>query len=73
MTVATIANSSRLQDIFTLDISACTVEVCLASVRPKEAIPEFKRFHLNHPTKETFREIVKPILLKAIKMHKVTI
>ncbi len=67
MTVATIENSNRIQDIFTLDVSACTIEVCLASVRPNEARPEFKRFRLNQPTKETFREIVKPILLKGNK------
>lgn len=58
MTVAKTAYLDALQEILRLDVNTCTVEVCIASRKDDESLPEFRWLHLAEAVKKEFRDLV---------------
>jgi hypothetical protein len=58
MTVAHTEALTALQEILSLDIKTCTVEVCIAALDQNELLPEFRRLRLAEALKEDFRSLV---------------
>lgn len=51
-----------LNDIFNVNLNACDVVVCLASVEPGETIPVYLVLELSDPLTETFRDVVSSVM-----------
>jgi|SRR5579859_4349077 len=72
MTVARAEALTALQEILSLDISTCTVEVCLASLANNASLPVFKRLRLAEALKEEFRCLIQAALFdyhRQLKLH----
>jgi hypothetical protein len=67
MTLARTEHLHALQEILTLDVDACTVEVCIASLPPDETMPEFQRLRLTESLKKDFRNIVSTLIVESYK------
>lgn len=67
MTLAKAEHLHALQEILTLDVDACTVEVCIASLPPHETMPEFQRLRLIESLKKDFRNTVSKLILESYK------
>src|SRR5258707_13445181 len=64
MTVAKTDSFSAFQEILALDIDTCTTEVCIASRKDHEGMPEFRRLRLGEAVKEEFRNLVSTALIE---------
>src|SRR6185312_6119057 len=64
MTVAKNEYLTAFQEILTLNIKACTVEVCIASLPVNEPQPNFKRLRLAESLKDGFRDLVAACLVE---------
>lgn len=70
MTVAQNAAFTALEEILSLDINTCTVEVCIAALDDKDPLPEFKRLRLAESLKVEFRYLVQNALFDYHKQLK---
>jgi len=67
MTLARDEHLHTLQEILTLDVNTCTVEVCIATLPPDETMPEFQRLRLAESLKKDFRNIISTFIVESYK------
>jgi Kiwa KwaB-like protein len=70
MTVARPEYLTTLQEILSLDINTCMVEVCIAALDDNESLPEFRRLRLAESLKEEFRYLIQTAMFDYRKQLK---
>ena len=67
MTVAKAEYLTAFQDLLTLDINTCTIEVCIASLPSYTSAFEFKRLKLSQSVQQDFHKLAAVFLLEYYK------
>jgi hypothetical protein len=70
MTFASTEALTALQEILSLDLTTCTVELCIAALADNDSLPEFRRLRLAQSLKEEFRCLVQSALFDYYKRQK---